>query len=302
MYISLSKSNRYRKREICLLHIKDYNSTISIYNKKIKLTTNKLFFFRNGSLCMELENDQNKPNRLTCDFSEDKLSQKWIFEIEGSYFKIRNSKFNKCLSLPIGAVVNDHLVVEDCIVNKFEQQFSRNINTGFKISIKHYSGLCIFYDFTNNPNYFQAGNCESNSQFEFYIFRKQTQLYNPFFKKCIHLEETNAKIKNCEKNIYQKFDVYLIDPILDEYLLYNDNMFAMIKVSTGNEILSSGYSFDISSKFFLQWIKPGVFKIKSEISSQCITINKFLIEEGNSIFLNDSCIMKDTNLWRFLSF
>lgn len=301
--IAFPSSLDSQKREICLLQISNLNSPIKKHNKSQKKNTDKFFYLEIHNNCMELENGANynggRPKNLACDFLNDYLPQKWIFEIEGEFFKVKNGKFNKCLSLPVLAVDGDFLIVEDCVANKLEQRFTSDQN--HRIRILHFSGKCLKYDINSGSGFFEAYTCSTGLNYGFYIIFKDVLIFNPFFKKCLEIG-TQPEIKNCNKNEKQRFEVYLNNPVLNQYIFHISDYFMSLVSIPGNDKLLQDYSYSLPSHFELQWVKPKFFKLKSNNTSQCITINKFLIEEGNSVYMNDSCIMKDTNLWQFIQF
>ena len=68
------------KRKICLLHIQNYISTITIHYKKSKKISDNLFKIKINSNCLELTELKNfNGGQISLKNCTENLSQKWIF-------------------------------------------------------------------------------------------------------------------------------------------------------------------------------------------------------------------------------
>ena len=288
------------KREICLLHISDYNSTISLYNKNQKMKTDNLYSILYDSTCLNLEQAQNINNGIpsisTCN---NNLSQKWIIIKEGLFFKIQNSLYNKCLTLIQPAIANDLVKVRDCIDNDIEQRFTSSQSNSYSHIIID-NGLCIKNDRVEN-NYYVT-DCTSSNVFNFRITR-DFKIYNPFFKKSIIFDSSAMKIKNTNKDLKQIFSFLFINPVLNQYLILPKSSSKPLRVIPENiNLINNTFGFtSIDKKFNLEFVKIGFFKIKSVNTSQCVSIDNFENEENGLVYMKN-CETQKNQIWQFIEF
>ena len=288
------------KREVCLLHIDDYYSTINIYNTKNKVYTDNVYLLDIANACMELNTGTNgsEPSREACNEDSRYLSQRWIFEIEGSYMRIRNTKYNKCLFFSGDVVSGETLKVQDCVVGNTDQLF--NFAGSLFLNIVHHSGLCVLYDLGGNPGYFQAAICGGSSNYN-YMIKNVYGIYNPFFKKSIEITTTMPKVMNSNKSEFQRFLLLSRDPFQNEYFLLNFTLNLGLKSTGTVNLTSDTMDLTIIGQFTLEFIKPKLFQIKSSNTSNCISMDDFENEENGLLYMKN-CAIEKGQLWQFIDF
>jgi hypothetical protein len=293
------------QREACLLHIEDYFQTITRFNDFYQKNSLGVYNFQYASPSRTLELEQLQDFnggivsiKTTLNISN--IGQKWIFIKEGIFYKIKNALFGKCITLPQLATEGAAPFVQDCVANNLEQLFVTN-DYKSKVKIQHYYGLCLNVNTTTNT--FLTINCVTLTTRNFQ-FKNNLMIVNPFSGKCLKLSFAGAQIENCNRNSYQRLDVFLINPSQDLYSFKNniDGTF-MANVLNSSTITGSSFSeTDPGIIFKLEFLKTNLFKIKSYDNSKCIAIDNIEDKETALLIVQDCSQIHSKNVWKFISF